>query len=100
MIELIEYAQSGNLTAIKKILKIPGILVNHQDTTGYTALMYMALNGNSVGLKALIDKGAIVDIGDNEGVTALLHAVHHNKEDCLILLLDNKANPNALDHAF
>lgn len=49
--------------------------INIQDSTGKTALMYAAINGNFLVTKMLVEYGAALDTEDNYGKTALMYAV-------------------------
>ncbi len=50
-----------------------GVDVNAADTYGLTALMLRATDGNTSAVKLLLDRGAKVNLKDNEGNSALMH---------------------------
>ena len=67
--------------------------VNERDAFGRTKLMIAAGEGNLEQVKALLKAGAIVDVCDNEGCTALMYGTRYQKNpDILKVLLDNNAN--------
>lgn len=67
--------------------------VNARDEFGRTKLMMAAGNGNVELVKDLLYSGAIVDICDNEGCTALMYGVRHQSNpEILKILLDHNAN--------
>ncbi len=67
--------------------------VNARDEFGRTKLMMAAGDGNVELVKDLLYSGAIVDICDNEGCTALMYGVRHQSNpEILKILLDHNAN--------
>ncbi|MBR1671491.1 MAG: ankyrin repeat domain-containing protein, partial [Fretibacterium sp.] len=64
-------AQVGSLRA----LAAAGASVNRQSRQGMTALMVAAASGNEAGVSALIALSADVSLKDEDGLTALAHAV-------------------------
>ena len=63
--------------------------VNLQNTQGYTALMYASLYGININeyIKVLIQAGAILDLQNNDGHSALYIAKENNNKDILFLLV-------------
>jgi ankyrin repeat protein len=87
---------SGSLESVKLVLRIAAISMNIQDNNGKTALMYAAVSGNPDIVNAVAEKFSmysdqymysdkyntkerryvyVVNYQDNEGKTALMHAV-------------------------
>lgn len=67
--------------------------VNKQDENGRTTLMEASINGNLELIDDLIFAGAILDVCDKDGNTALMLAAKYQKNpDVIKLLLDNNAN--------
>lgn len=56
-----------------------------------TALMCAARLGNTEAVRALIEKGAYVDMGDDQEMTALFHAARAGRADAIECLLENGA---------
>jgi len=67
-------ARSGNLKAIKEMVKHQNVNVNAMDKKGKTALMWAANYGHIEVVKFLVKSGADVNIADNKGRTALIIA--------------------------
>ncbi len=67
--------------------------VNQQDEFGRTKLMIAARDGNVELVKDLLFSGAITDICDNEGCTALMYGTRYQKNpEILQILLSHNAN--------
>lgn len=64
-------------------------------STEYTPLTYASLLGHIDCLQILIRAGAQIDLKDGGGETALHRATSENHMDCIIALLNAKANINA-----
>ena len=74
--------------------------INALDEHGFTQLIEAAKSNSLDVAKLLIDKGADVNLkDDNTGATALMHAVGHGNLDMVKLLIENKADINAVDKA-
>lgn len=59
---------------------------------GSTPLNKAAQYDNSEGVKFLLNCGAEIDVGDNEGDSALLNAIHLKNNKVVQILLENGAN--------
>jgi len=59
--------------------------------------MYAARNGQKDCLRTLIDLGANIDAKNNDGDTALFLAVKFRKIECLKILIEKKADMEAVD---
>jgi len=82
-----------------ELLIAKGAEVSHQDSSGATALMYAAGNGDTQAVKALLKNGAAVNIADNEGETALMKAAASScTEETVRALLTAGADLTARDH--
>lgn len=64
--------------------------------TDYSSILIKTISkSNYIALKLLIETGRVdLDIRDNCGITALIHAVSQESIDAIKLLLDSGANPN------
>lgn len=60
-----------------------------------TPLMYAASEGLAPVVTQLINHGAIVDIQNHYGETALMNALYHHEPEVAAILLTRGANPNA-----
>lgn len=69
--------------------------INTQDKQGRTALHIASLKGESTIVQKLIDLGANVHLKDNRYWTPLNYAASYQQDQVVIILLDNKADPNA-----
>jgi ankyrin repeat protein len=65
-------AEKGHLTTVQALLSAPGIDINAQKPDGITALHVAVKHGKDDVVKALINKGADVNIADNTGWTPLM----------------------------
>jgi ankyrin repeat protein len=68
------------------------------DYTGYTALMYAAINNNPLIAKMLLDHSAHIDVRDKFGNTALHLAADRGSLDAMRVLLDAKAPLDVQNH--
>lgn len=64
-------AKNGNYEAVKAIIKSPGVIINSQDSGGYTALSYVTELAQLPIVKMLLDAGADPNIQDSEGNVCL-----------------------------
>ncbi len=82
-----------------ELLIAKGAEVSHRDSSGATALMYAARNGDTEAVKALLKNGATVNIADKEGETALMKAAASScNEQTVRALINAGADLNARDH--
>jgi hypothetical protein len=74
--------------AIALINGAPGCDVGARDAEGSTLLMLAAATGLLGLVKALVGKGVEVDAADDQGWTALAHAMACKEEACAVYLLE------------
>jgi serine/threonine-protein phosphatase 6 regulatory ankyrin repeat subunit B len=67
-------AEKGHLTTIQILLSAKGINIDTKNSDGATALILAAANGKDDVVKALIDKGADVNVAKNYGWSPLMRA--------------------------
>ena len=92
-------ASNGFDNAIAHLLQGPGILVNLQDTQGYTALALAAANKRTAVVKKLLEESEGIDINiiNDIGATALMIAAEHGSDEIVIQLLTHHANSQIED---
>jgi ankyrin repeat protein len=75
--------------------------VDDTDDTGLSALMWAARAGAADAMQALLEAGASVNAraNDQNGWTALQHAIHTRQVAAVRFLLDHGADPNAAVHS-
>jgi len=84
--------------AIRKMLLDAGAKVNQTtDKRGRTALHKDAITGNNRAVQLLLDRGAKVDVRDNDGKTPLLDAVYSAQIETVKILLQAGADIKARD---
>merc|ERR1711892_839568 len=92
---LIHGCEVNSVESVKLLLKHAGCTddyVNHKDDTGTCALLYAAANSNAgteITKMILTRPGTKVNNGDDQGFTALHHAMVKNKTDIVRVLLAN-----------
>src|SRR5689334_16213911 len=62
-----------------------------------TVLMIAVRYGQSESVRKLLNRGAIVDMTDERGLTALHKAAFMGNLECMKILIDNKAEVNKVD---
>lgn len=72
---------------------VSGVDINQKRPTGETALMSAARNGNLKLLNGILDLNANPNLRDNQGQTALHHAIAFNRGATAIALLQRGADP-------
>ncbi|MBQ7154309.1 MAG: ankyrin repeat domain-containing protein [Synergistaceae bacterium] len=99
-LDLIAAAYSGEASAVSDILsREPNINVNVQTNKWkYTPLMFAAYSDNSDTVSRLINAGAVVDMQNYCGETALREAVINRDYATAELLVQNGADPNIRDN--
>jgi ankyrin repeat protein len=92
----LETAESGELSAVQHTLELGAVLDYQRTENGWTALMLASYNSHKDIVEFLLSKGAILDVRDKVGQTALMAAVSAEKPDIEIiqLLLKFGTNPN------
>jgi ankyrin repeat protein len=87
-------ARTGNVAALK-LLMVNGANVNAKEAwRGQTALMWAALEGQTAGVKTLLEGGAERNAKSKSGFGALLFAVRAGQLSVVRELLDAGANPD------
>jgi ankyrin repeat protein len=91
------YPLKGDSEVIDLLLR-NGINVNAKDAGGRTELKKACIYNNKTGLvKLLLDRGADIEIGDEENTTPLIQAAYNGCDETITLLLDRGANVNATE---
>ena len=63
----------GDLRLVKTLLRRdPGLLNKHSEDGEWTPLISACAHGQLAIVKLLLDKGATVDLTDNDGITSLM----------------------------
>jgi ankyrin repeat protein len=89
--QLLSVAESGNLTAIERLLGDDRVDANVRNSCDWTPLMKAAVNGHLAAVDRLLAAGAEVDAVDQGGYTALLLAASNNHTAILERLLEQGA---------
>ncbi|GBC07517.1 hypothetical protein RclHR1_07500002 [Rhizophagus clarus] len=106
-LDIHEAASNGNFTRVKELLAPQGsgetssafLLANEPSpSSGLTPLHCAASRGHYDIVKWLIDAGAIVDLEDKTGETALLKASYNGHSSVVALLLQKDANVSLKDN--
>ena len=87
----LRYNQNENIK-IYNLLIQAGAKINHQNSSGTSALMINTLLGYNKIIQFLISKGAKVNLQDALGKSVLMHAVQFHHPKTVSLLLLNKAD--------
>jgi len=96
---LIKYAEEGNMLNVTSLINHQNVDVNAKHPkTGITAVMAAARMGRVSTVKSLVKKYAKIEAVDNEGRTALMHAILGNQPAMVKDLLDSfRADTSAKD---
>src|SRR5579859_1834816 len=96
--ELVEAKQRGDADGIMQLVAAGADLraVDYQE--GWTLLHWAAHHGHTELARALLDRGADIQCGDEEGETPLMMAAYAGHLDMVRLLLERGANPAAEAH--
>ena len=88
-------AEGGEVETVKALLA-QGATPDTPDRHGLTALIRASRNGNLKIVKALLAAGATPNMNDGfvNGWTPMLHAIHKNQPEVVILLIDAGADVN------
>jgi ankyrin repeat protein len=84
--------REGKTTEFHRLVEAHPDSVNARGQEGWTPLMYAALYGNVASCRLLLDRGAVVNAGNDAGGTALMYAVDDIAKTKL--LLERGADPN------
>lgn len=71
--------------------------IDHRDAEGMTALMWVATSRNETALKAILDRGARLDVRSKDGRTALMWAACSRATDSMKMLVVAGANESLRD---
>lgn len=71
---------------IQRLLDVPGIAVNQADGLGETALMIAAYEGNLAIARMLLNAGALVNLRDAQGKTALDYAKKSENKNKMMMI--------------
>uniref|UniRef100_A0A1X7T0N1 Uncharacterized protein n=1 Tax=Amphimedon queenslandica TaxID=400682 RepID=A0A1X7T0N1_AMPQE len=91
---LLEAVTAGNNEAVKFLLQLETVNIDHTNEEGKTALMLACERGHEDIVLSLLFAGANVNIQDNEGWTALMIASEYNHTSFINMLLQANANPH------
>jgi len=93
--QLCEAARQGAISPAKEALA-RGATPNRPDDQGQAPIHLAAAGGHAEFIRWLIEAGAAVDLKDGTSeYTALHHAASHGQLECVRVLLQAKADPNA-----
>lgn len=85
----------GNLEVVKALLD-KGAEINHRNIpTGRAAIHYAAACEEDAVLRLLIERGADIEVRNNDGETPLFDAASGGSEACVRLLIDSGCDVNA-----
>lgn len=88
-----EYASKAFCVLFQKLEVLD---INARDKQGRTALFWAARNGHAANVRALLQRGANVNIASNTGFTAVMAAVASGNTEVTQMLVDNGAPINLL----
>ena len=86
--------RAGHMEAVKFLLDLEIIDINHFDKEGNTALIMACEVGNDDIVHSLLSAGAKVNLQNNNGWTALMKASQYNHISIIHTLLEVNANPH------
>ena len=101
--DLLKAAGAGDLGQVRTLLE-KGTEIDHQDGRGVTALMLSSQNGHEGIVQALLAEGAEINHQAKNGVTALIIASYHGRwvallaKGAIVDLRENRGG-TALKHA-
>ncbi len=93
---LIKAAKSNNIKKLGQLLDSGMPINNTLAANGATPLMQAALDGNVMLVKALVNRGADVNIKDLRGENALQYAIRGNQMDIAQILVENGVDTSVL----
>ncbi|RNA37255.1 E3 ubiquitin- ligase MIB2 isoform X2 [Brachionus plicatilis] len=95
---ILQYASlKGNDIAVEKLISYSPQLVDTKKDDGFSAFHLAALNGHKEVIKCLIESRADKEVLNNRRQTPLLLSVAQLHPSIIELLVDKKANVNAVD---
>ena len=83
---LLEAATAGHIEAVKFLLQLETVNIDHTNEEGKTALMLACERGHEDIVHSLLSAGANVNLQDNNGWTALMRASEHNHVSIINLM--------------
>ena len=84
---LLEAVTAGHNEAVKFLLQLETVNIDHTNEEGKTALMLACERGHEDIAHSLLSAGANVNLQDNNGWTALMRAIRHNHISVINMLL-------------
>lgn len=93
---IFDLARSGSVDQMETYLNQNPLDLNSKNPSGFTPLILACYRGNDAVAIFLIEKGANVDLG-NENGTALMGATVKGNKKIVTFLIKNKANINIQD---
>lgn len=97
--QFIQAIQTGDLVYIEKHLKRPGTEINCDVKHGRNALHYAADAGKVPICRFLLERMAIIDYQDRDGMTPLMAAVDKDHIGTVNFLLEEGADPYLEDES-
>lgn len=95
--ELNRLSSIGDLYQVKKLLQDPDIIIDFQDESGYTALIWSSYRGFTEIVVKLIESGADVNLRTYGGNSALTLASNEGHLPIVNLLIQSGADINVAD---
>jgi ankyrin repeat protein len=91
---------SGETYDLQRVLELiqAGAILDRKCASGYTPLIYAALNDHTDGMRALIDAGAKIDEQSNSGLSALMEAAQCGRIQCVEMLIAAGADIDMKDN--
>ncbi len=97
MTPLIKSTRDGDISKMNALISSGGNVNERDPKTGWTPLQY-AIHYNQINaVRFLTEKGADINIADENGRTPLLLAIGYNYKDIIYILLDKEADINTPD---
>jgi ankyrin repeat protein len=97
MSPLSKAARDGNMNKINDLISSGGNINERDPIWGWSSLQYAVYYNQTEAVRLLIEKGANLNIADENGRTPLLLAVEYNYKDIIHILLDKGADMNIRD---
>jgi ankyrin repeat protein len=94
---LIEYCKTGDVDKLNEYIE-SGYVLNVEDDSGRTELMYTGIHGQNECLQLLIKNSIDVNQVDSTNKTTLNYAIKQHKNNCVKTLLNANASPNCINH--
>ena len=91
---LLKAVTADHNEAVKFLLQLETVNIDHTNEEGTTALMLASERGYEDIVHSLLSAGSNVNLQDNNGWTALMKASEHNHISIINMLLQANANPH------